>query len=280
MEQRRTTIEDLRAMKSRGEKITMVTAYDFPTARIADQAGVDAILVGDSLGNVVLGYENTLPVTMDDMVHHTRAAARARPRALFLADLPFLSYQASAEDAVRNAGRLVQEGGAQAVKLEGGRRVISSVRAILDASIPVMGHVGLTPQSVHAMSGYRVQGKDPEAAERLLEDARLLEEAGCFALVLEGVPLQVARRITDSLSIPTIGIGAGIHCDGQVLVFHDVLGINVEAPPKFLKMYAQIGTEMVDALQTFAREVREGRYPDENHSYSLHPPARAKARGR
>lgn len=278
MVQRSITIDDLRAMKQRGDKITMVTAYDFPTARLADEAGVDAILVGDSLGNVILGYENTIPVTVDDMVHHTRAASRANPRAFLLADMPFMSYQASPDDAVRNAGRLIQEGRAQAVKLEGGQNVVHTISAIIKASIPVMGHIGLTPQAVHAMSGYKVQGRDPSSAEQLVEDARRLEEAGCFSMVLEGIPWQVARRITEAVSIPTIGIGAGVHCDGQVLVFHDLLGINIQSAPRFLKIYAQIGTDMVDALKEYVADVREGKYPDEKHSYSSPPLARAKTR--
>lgn len=261
------TIRTVVDLKSRAEKIVMLTAYDYQTAVLVDRAGVDVILVGDSLGMVVLGYENTLPVTIGEITHHLKAVSRARPRALLVADLPFMSYQASVEDAVRNAGRLLKEGGAEAVKLEGGRRVEAVIRAILDADIPVMGHLGLTPQSLHRFGGYRVQGKDAESAEKLLEEAKFLEEAGCFAMVLEGIPAKLAGEITKSLSIPTIGIGAGIECDGQVLVVNDLLGILEDFAPRFVKRYADLGREMSRAFGEFVDDVKKGKFPEAKHSY-------------
>jgi 3-methyl-2-oxobutanoate hydroxymethyltransferase len=267
-ERPKVTVHTLREMKQRGAKIVVLTAYDFPTARVEDRAGVDVILVGDSLGMVVLGYENTLPVTMDEMVHHARAVARARPRALTVGDLPFMTYQAGVSDAVRNAGRLVKEGGLEAVKLEGGRRMEPMIRAIIDAAIPVMGHLGLTPQSVHQFGGYRVQARDARAADALVEEAAFLEACGCFAMVLEGIPLQVARRITEAVSIPTIGIGAGPHCDGQVLVVNDLLGMDETFAPRFVKRYAELGRAMADAIAAYAGDVRAGSFPDPDHSYS------------
>lgn len=263
----KVTVQTLREMKRGGEKIVVLTAYDHPTALIEDRCGVDMILVGDSLGMVVLGYENTLPVTMDEMVHHARAVARARPRALTVGDMPFMSYQSGAEDAVRNAGRLVKEGGLEAVKLEGGRRVESAVRGIVDAAIPVMGHLGLTPQSVHQFGGYRVQGRGARAADELIEEAAFLESCGCFAIVLEGIPWPVAERITAAVSIPTIGIGAGPGCDGQVLVVNDLLGMNEEFAPKFVKRYAELGRTMSEAFAAYIDDVRAGRFPDLDHSY-------------
>ncbi|HET6348867.1 MAG TPA: 3-methyl-2-oxobutanoate hydroxymethyltransferase [Candidatus Krumholzibacteria bacterium] len=262
------TVHTLLDMKRRGDKIVVLTAYDHPTARLEDAAGIEVILVGDSVGMVVLGYENTLPVTMDEIVHHLKAVTRARPRALVVGDLPFMSYQAGVDDAVRSAGRLVKEGGAEAVKVEGGRRVEASVRAIVDAAIPVMGHVGLTPQSVHQFGGYRVQGRSSESAERVIDDARFLEQCGCFSLVVEGVPWQLAERITGAVSIPTIGIGAGPHCDGQVLVVHDLLGIDDAFAPRFVKRYAALGQEMTRAFAEYAADVKAGRFPDLDHSYS------------
>jgi 3-methyl-2-oxobutanoate hydroxymethyltransferase len=255
-------------MKTRAEKIVMLTAYDYQTAMLEDRAGVEIILVGDSLGMVVLGYENTLPVTLEEVIHHLKAVSRARPRALLVGDLPFMSYQAGVEDAVRNAGRLLKEGGAEAVKLEGGRRMSTVIRAILDADIPVMGHLGLTPQSVHQFGGYRVQGKDPASAEKLVDEARFLEEVGCFSMVLEGIPRQLAARITESVKIPTIGIGAGAECDGQVLVVNDLLGVLDEFSPKFVKRYAEIGREMTKAFSDFVDDVKKGKFPDGKHSYS------------
>lgn len=262
------TIKTIVDMKKRGEKIATLTAYDYQTALIEDKAGVEMILVGDSLGMVVLGYENTLPVTVDEIIHHLKAVGRAKPRALVIGDMPFMSYQASVEDAVRNAGRLVKEGGAEAVKLEGGVRMRAVILAIVDADIPLMGHVGLTPQSLHHFGGYRVQGKDPESAEKLIEDAAFLQEAGCFSIVLEGIPWRLAKKITESLQIPTIGIGAGPYCDGQVLVVNDMLGFDERFSPKFVKHYAKLGADMREALSRYVNEVKQGEFPDLDHSYS------------
>jgi 3-methyl-2-oxobutanoate hydroxymethyltransferase len=263
----KVTVQTVLDMKRRGEKIVVLTAYDHPTARIEDAAGVEIILVGDSVGNVVLGYENTLPVTVDEMVHHLKAVSRARPRALVVGDLPFMSYQAGVEDAVRSAGRLVKEGGAEAVKVEGAARVEVPLRAIIDAAIPVMGHVGLTPQSVHQFGGYRVQGRDSAAGERIIDDAKFLEQCGCFSIVVEGVPWKLAERITAAISIPTIGIGAGPHCDGQVLVVNDLLGIDESFTPRFVKRYASFGADMARAFTEYAADVKAGRFPDLDHSY-------------
>ncbi|UCE02486.1 MAG: 3-methyl-2-oxobutanoate hydroxymethyltransferase [Candidatus Latescibacterota bacterium] len=254
-------------MKKGGERIVMVTAYDYPFARLADAAGVDILLVGDTLGMVVLGFDSTLPVTMEHMVHHTQAVSRARPSGMIVGDMPFMSYQVTAEEAVRNAGRLVQEGGAEAVKLEGGERICAAVEAIASAGIPVMGHIGLTPQAVHQLGGYRVQGRDPAAAERLVRDAHALQESGCFALVLEAIPASVAQQITTTVRIPTIGIGAGPHCDGQVLVLHDLLGLFEEFVPKFVRRYADLAGSTRTALEAFADDVRSGRFPGKEHSY-------------
>jgi len=263
----KVTTHTLREMKARGEKIVALTAYDHPTAVAEDRAGVDLILVGDSLGMVVLGYENTLPVTMEDMIHHARAVARARPRALTVGDMPFMSYQAGVADAVRNAGRLIKEGGMEAVKLEGGRRMEAAIRAIVDAAIPVMGHIGLTPQSVHQFGGYRVQGRDPRAAELLVEEAAFLEDCGCFAMVLEGIPWPLAEKISARVSIPTIGIGAGVHCDGQVLVVNDLLGMDDAFAPRFVKRYAETGRIMAQAFEAYIADVKAGRFPELDHSY-------------
>jgi 3-methyl-2-oxobutanoate hydroxymethyltransferase len=254
-------------MKRRGEPIVAVTAYDFPTARIADEAGVDMILVGDSVGTVVLGYESTLPVTMEDMLHHTRAVSRARPAALVIGDMPFMSYQVSAEQAVLNAGRFVQEAGADAIKLEGGERVAEAVRRIVETGIPVMGHLGLTPQSVLAFGGYRVQARGEADQERLTREARLLEQCGCFALVLEGIPSRLGADVSRELRIPTIGIGAGPGCDGQVLVSHDLLGLYLGHTPKFVRRYAALADEMRGAFERFAGDVRARRFPGEQESY-------------
>ncbi len=262
------TIRTLLDMKKRSEKIAMLTAYDYQTALLVDNAGIEMILVGDSLGMVVLGYENTIPVTIEEIIHHLKAVARSRPRAFLIGDLPFMSYQASVADAVRNAGRLVKEGGAEAVKLEGGKRMGAVIKAIKDADIPVMGHIGLTPQSLHQFGGYRVQGKDSKSADKLIEDAKFLEEAGCFSMVLEGIPRQLAEKITLSVGIPTIGIGAGAHCDGQVLVINDLLGAMDDFTPKFVKRYAEIGKIITRAVNDFIKEVKEGKFPDEKHSYS------------
>ena len=261
------TAPALRARKG-GTPVVMVTAYDTPTARIADEAGADVILVGDSVAMVVLGYEDTLQVTVEDMAHHVGAVGRARPRALVVADLPWLSYHLSTEDAVRNAGRLVRAGAA-AVKLEGGRVRTPVVRALVDAQIPVMGHLGLTPQSVHALGGYRVQGQEAEAAAGMVDEAAALAEAGVFAIVLECVPREVARLITSSVPVPTIGIGAGPDCDGQVLVLHDLLGLEDRIAPKFVRRYASLKAEGVAAVAAYADDVRAGRFPSDAESYHL-----------
>jgi len=263
----RWTAPAVAALKAKNERIVVVTAYDYPTARLVDEAGAEVILVGDSLGMVVLGYETTLPVTMEDMLHHTRAVVRAKPRALVVADLPFMSYQTGPIDALRNAGRLVQEGGADAVKLEGGARTAEAVRAITSAGIPVMGHLGLTPQSVLAMGGYRVQGKSDEDAAKLVREARLLEACGAFSVVLEGVPKAVAREVTGQVAIPTIGIGAGKDTDGQVLVWHDVLGMWFGKPAKFVRRYAALGDAAHEGLERFVADVKGGRFPSDDESY-------------
>ncbi len=257
-----------RKVASGAAPLVMVTAYDAPGARMADEAGVDVILVGDSLAMVVLGYDDTLQVTIDDMAHHVAAVARAKPSAMVVGDLPWLSYHVSADDTVRNAAVLVRAG-ASAVKLEGGRKRVPMVEAIVDAEVPVMGHIGLTPQSVHAMGGFRVQGKEAAGAKALLDDAKALVDAGCFALVLEGVPDAVAGMITESVPVPTIGIGAGPHCDGQVLVFHDLLGIEDRVTPKFVRRYANLKDETVRAIRAYATDVREGRFPSDGESYHL-----------
>lgn len=262
------TVPHVRSRKG-GQKLTMVTAYDAPTARIVDAAGVDMILVGDSVANVVLGHDDTLAVDIDVMVHHTAAVARTEPRALIVGDMPWMSYHVSVDDAVRNAGRLVRGGGAEAVKLEGGRKRIPVVRAILSAEIPVMGHLGLTPQSVHAMGGYRVQGKAADAAKELLEDAHELAESGIFALVLEGIPDVLAQLITKEVSIPTIGIGAGEHTDGQVLVFHDVLGMHDGHMPKFVRKYANLFDDAVAALHAYVNDVQTGAFPGDEETYHM-----------
>lgn len=265
---RKKTILDIQKMKADGRKIAVLTCYDYPTASIVDGCGIDMILVGDSVGVVVAGHENTLPVTMDEMIYHMKAVMRAEPKALVVADMPFLSYQVSLDEARRNAGRLVKEGGAVAVKLEGGENVAPTIRAVVEMDIPVMAHIGLTPQSIHRMGGYRVQGKKEEQAEKLLADARAVEAAGAFAVVLEGIPLKLARRITAELAIPTIGIGAGPHCDGQVLVIHDILGLCEKYSPKFVKRYADVKSVMTEAVSRYIDEVRGGEFPTEEHSFS------------
>ena len=264
---RQVTTTTLRRMKADGERITMVTAYDATMAKLVDRGGADAILVGDSLGMVIQGRDNTLAVTLDDIIYHTRAVVRGAERAHVVADMPFMTYQADPTEAVRNAGRLIKEGGAQSVKIEGGRTHMAIVERMVQAGIPVMGHVGLTPQSVHAMGGFKVQGRDAENARRILEDARALEAAGCYAIVLEGVPVELARMITDSLDIPTIGIGAGAACDGQVLVIYDLLGMFDDFVPKFVKQYAQMGTGIAEAVAQYRDEVRDGSFPAEEHTF-------------
>jgi 3-methyl-2-oxobutanoate hydroxymethyltransferase len=275
MEQKVTVPEIVKA-KASGRPLVALTAYDYPFARIADEAGVDIILVGDSLGMVVQGFDTTLPVTMDEMVYHTRMVARGRRRALLVADLPFLSYQVDPAAAVANAGRLIKEGGAEAVKLEGGRAVAATIERIAAVDIPVIGHVGLTPQSVHRMGGHKVQGRRrgraPGQRERLIDDALAVEAAGAFAIVLEGMPLDLAAELTARLTIPTIGIGAGAHCDGQILVLHDVLGLSERTSPRFAKRYAELWTTARDAIGAYATEVRTGTFPSAAHSFqSLTP---------
>lgn len=263
----RVTTATVREMKRKGERVSLLTAYDYPTAAAMDEAGIDIILVGDSLGMVVLGYDSTLPVTMEDMIHHTKAVSRAAKRAMVIGDMPFMSYQASVEEAVRNAGRFMQEAGAHGVKLEGGREVADVTRRIVQAGIPVMAHIGLTPQSVHQLGGYRVQGKDHPSATRLLDDAKILEEAGAFSVVLECVPAALAEKITASLSISTIGIGGGIHCDGQVLVVHDMLGLFERFTPKFVKKYASLNVQIKEAVAQYVDEVKKGAFPGPEHSF-------------
>lgn len=267
--ERKVTILDLQAKKERGEPITMLTAYDYPTALLVDRAGIDVILVGDSLAMVVLGHDNTLAVTMDEMIHHCKAVSKGARSPFLVGDMPFMSYQISKTDAVANAGRFLKEGGMDAVKLEGGQEVVSTVKAIIEAGIPVMGHIGLTPQSISKLGGYRVQGRDIEAAHKLLADAAALEEAGCFSIVLEAIPDRLAKLITGRASIPTIGIGAGPNCDGQVLVIHDLIGLFDRFTPKFVKKYTNINARILKALQEFREEVKSGAFPTAEHSYSI-----------
>ncbi len=266
---KKVTTQTFRKKKKRGEILTMLTAYDYPTALAMDRAGIDTILVGDSLGMVVLGYENTLPVTMDVMLHHCKAVARGAKYALLIGDMPFMSYQASVADAVRNAGRFLQEAGMDAVKLEGGRERREAVEGIVGAGIPVMGHIGLTPQSVHQLGGFRAQGKSAEAAKRLFEDALILQEAGCFSILLETIPTQLASLMSEKLEIPTIGIGAGVSCDGQVLVTHDLLGLFDRFTPKFVKKYAHLHQEMATAISSYKTDVENGTFPSDEHSFEM-----------
>jgi len=263
------TVLTFKKAKQDGERIAMLTAYDYSMAKLIDASGINGILVGDSLGMVTLGYTDTLQVTMQDMIHHSRAVARGVESALLLADMPFMSYQASVYDAVVNAGRLVQEGGVHAVKLEGGEEVTPQIRAIVKASIPVMGHVGLMPQSVNALGGFKVQGKDEETARKVLRDARAVEEAGAFAVLLECIPEKLAALITKSLSIPTIGIGAGHSCDGQILVYQDMLGLFSDLQPKFVKRYANFGASMREAFAAYGEEVRQGVFPGPEHGFCI-----------
>jgi len=272
---RRVSIDDLRAMKQRGEKFAMLTAYDYPTARLLDEAGVPIILVGDSLGMVVLGYSSTLPVTMADMIHHVGAVVRGTQRTHVVADMPFMSYQASPEDALRNAGRFLQEAGAQSVKLEGGVSVAETVRRLVEAGIPVMGHIGLTPQSLNQFGGYKIQGKTPAAAVKLLNDAVALEQAGAYAVVLETIPAPLGKLVSERLSIPTIGIGAGPYCDGQVQVLHDMLGLHPDFVPKHAKQYAHLAEEIGRAVREYLAEVQESRFPTERESFMMGPEGEA-----
>jgi 3-methyl-2-oxobutanoate hydroxymethyltransferase len=259
------TVPLLKSMKNK-EKITMLTAYDYPTARIMDSAGVHTVLVGDSLGPVVLGYPNTMPVTVDEMIHHTKAVVKGCKNALVIIDMPFMSYQESVEQAKRNAGRMIKESGASAVKLEGGANMKDVIAAIADIDIPVVGHIGLTPQSIHRMGGHKVQGKG-DAASKLIEDAKAVEEAGAFMIVLEGIPRQLGAEITGMLSIPTIGIGAGPDCDGQVLVLHDLVGLAGDMRPKFVKTYVNLQQQMETAIKSYIEETKTGAFPDDIHSY-------------
>ena len=265
----KNTAATFAAAKAKGEKLSMLTAYDYSTAKLEDESGINGILVGDSLGNVVLGYEDTVSVTMEDMIHHGAAVARGAKNALVVVDMPFMSYEATVEEAVRNAGRLMKEGRAGAVKLEGGVRVAEQIRAIVKAGIPVMGHIGLTPQSINVFGGFKVQGKSEEAARALLADAKAVEEAGAFAIVIEAVPAALAQMITDAVSIPTIGIGAGAGCDGQILVYQDMLGMFSDFTPKFVKRYANVGEVMREAFANYAAEVASGAFPTEEHTYKI-----------
>lgn len=264
---KKVTVPSLRVMKAQGRRIAMVTAYDYVTGRIVDEAGADVVLVGDSLAMVALGHETTLPVTLDEMLHHTRAVRRGVKRALVVGDMPFGSYQGSVAEAVGNAARFLKEAGADAVKLEGGRRVAEAVRRMTEVGIPVMGHIGMTPQSVHQMGGFKVQGREEAQRRALLEDAKALEEAGVFTLVLEAIPAELAQVITAAVSVPTIGIGAGPHCDGQVLVITDLLGFTDDFRPKFVKRYAELGEAARRAVAEYCREVRDGMFPTEEYSY-------------
>lgn len=269
IKRKKVTIPDLLDKKKRSQVFSMLTAYDYPTALSIDQAQIDVILVGDSLGMVVLGYDNTLPVTMEEMLHHCRAVARGAQYALLVGDMPFMSYQISDQEAVRNAGRFLQEAGMDAVKLEGGRQRASTVRAIVDTGIPVMGHLGLTPQSVHQLGGFRGQGRHASSAKRLLDDAQILEEAGCFSIVLEAIPSRLAEVVTKNLTIPTIGIGAGPHCDGQVLVTHDLVGLFDRFTPRFVKKYAELHAEMQRAFSEFKMDVEGKTFPSEEHTFKM-----------
>jgi len=274
----RITINDIRDMKKRGEKIAMMTAYDYPSARLVEEGGADVILVGDTLGMVVLGYDSTVPVTMDDMIHHTKAVVRGSNRALVVGDMPFMSYQTGWQDAMLNAARFMKDAGCGAVKLEGGARSAETVKKLVEAGIPVMGHIGLTPQSVNQFGGFKVQGKTPAAAVQLMHDAQALEQAGAFAIVLELVPAPLAELLTERLSVPTIGIGAGVHCDGQVQVFHDLLGMYDAFVPKHAKRYAEAGAAIRDAVARYTADVKAGAFPTAKESFKMDPAALAELR--
>jgi 3-methyl-2-oxobutanoate hydroxymethyltransferase len=269
MDRKKITPVDIQTMKREGKKITMLTAYDYPMALLEDQAGIEIILVGDSLGMTVLGYENTLPVTMDEMVHHVRAVTRGAKYALIIGDMPFMSYNTSETDAILNAGRIMKEGGADAVKLEGGVGVKEIVKAIVKAGIPVMGHIGLTPQTISMLGGFKVQGKDAEVAQKIIDDALQLEDAGAFSVTLEAIPALIAKRITERLTVPTIGIGAGVHCDGQVLVVHDMLGLFDRFTPKFAKRYVNMSELMLKVFESYREEVAKGAFPTDQHSFHI-----------
>ncbi len=268
-DRKKTTTLSFLEKKARGEPITMLTAYDYGTAAVIDRARIDSILVGDSLGMVVLGHENTLPVTMSDMIHHCKAVSRGANFALLIGDMPFMSYQISIDEAIRNAGRFLQEGGMDAVKLEGGRDRSETIKAIISAGIPVMGHLGLTPQSVHQLGGFRAQGKSAKDAQQLFEDSQILQDAGCFSLVLESIPARLAKLVSQRLEIPTIGIGAGPDCDGQVLVTHDLLGLFDRFTPRFVKKYADLHLEMIRAFEAYIRDVKTGEFPAKRHGFSM-----------
>jgi 3-methyl-2-oxobutanoate hydroxymethyltransferase len=269
MDRKKITTVDVQAMKREGKRIAMLTAYDYPMALLEDRAGIEIILVGDSLGMTVLGYENTVPVTMEEMIHHTKAVTRGAKYALIIGDMPFMSYNSCEREAIVNAGRFMKEGGADAVKLEGGASVKETVRAIVKAGIPVMGHIGLTPQTISMLGGFRVQGKDAQAAQKIIDDALSLEEAGAFSVLLEAVPAPIARRVTERLSVPTIGIGAGVHCDGQVLVVHDMLGLFDRFTPKFAKRYVNLSELMLKAFDSYREEVGKGTFPTDQHSFHM-----------
>lgn len=263
------TVSTFREAKNNNEKLAMVTSYDYSMARLVDEAGIDGILVGDSLGMVTLGYDDTLPVTVDDMVHHTKAVSRGAKNALIVADMPFLSYHVNADETVKNAGRLIQEGNAHAVKLEGGYEILDKVEAILKAQIPVMGHIGLTPQSVNAFGGFKVQGKNKEQIQKLIDDAKYLEDAGAFAIVLECIPQEVAKIISEKVSITTIGIGAGKYCDGQILVVNDMLGMYSDFTPKFVKQYKNLKIDIDEAIKTYIEEVGNSAFPEDKHTFKI-----------
>ena len=269
MERKKITPVDIQAMKNEGKKISMLTAYDYPMALLEDRAGIEIILVGDSLGMTVLGYENTIPVTMDEMIHHTKAVTRGAKYPLVIGDMPFMSYNTSEKKAIFNAGRFMKEGGADAVKLEGGASVKDIVRAIVRAGIPVMGHIGLTPQTISMLGGFKVQGKDAQAAQKIIDDALLLEDTGAFSVLLEAIPAPIAKRITKRLKVPTIGIGAGVHCDGQVLVVHDMLGFFDRFTPKFAKRYINLSELMLKAFESYREEVLKGEFPTDQHSFHI-----------
>jgi 3-methyl-2-oxobutanoate hydroxymethyltransferase len=279
MERKKVTPVDVQAMKKQGKRITMLTAYDYPMALLEDRAGIDIILVGDSLAMTVLGYENTLPVTMDEMIHHTKAVARGAKHPLILGDMPFMSYNTSEREAVLNAGRFMKEAGADAVKLEGGASVREIVRAIVKGGIPVMGHIGLTPQTISMLGGFKVQGKDAQAGQKIIDDALSLEEAGAFSVLLEAVPAPIAKMVTERLTVPTIGIGAGVHCDGQVLVVHDMLGLFDRFTPKFAKKYVNLSEIIMKALESYRDDVQKGEFPTDQHSFHIDEKELSKIKG-
>ena len=279
MERKKLTPVDIQAMKKQGKKITMLTAYDYPLALLEDRAGIDIILVGDSVAMTVLGYENTLPVTMDEMIHHTKAVVRGAKHPLIIGDMPFMSYNTSDREAVINAGRFMKEGGADAVKLEGGASVKDVVKAIVQGGIPVMGHIGLTPQTISMLGGFKVQGKDAQAAQKIIDDALSLEDAGAFSVLLEAVPAPIAKMVTERLRVPSIGIGAGIHCDGQVLVVHDMLGLFDRFTPKFAKKYVNLSELILKALESYREEVLKGEFPTDQHSFHIDEKELSKMKG-